>query len=352
VSGEYQRPVAAAGGLRLHLNENTGGCSPRVLDAIRALGVEDVAFYPEYDEVVRETAAYLGVPVDWTLLTNGLDEGILAATVAAAQAGVIRGGAGKRPESIVPQPAFDMYGVCTGAVGGVVVPVAPRADLAFPRDAVLRAIGPATRLVFITSPNNPTGVRVGTDDIARVAAAVPAGALVFVDEAYHDFCGDTAVPLLEDYPAVIVGRTFAKGHGLAALRAGCVIARPETLALLRPVVPPYSLNVCAAAGLRAALRDAAHLRAYVDQVRTSRDRIYAVCRRLGLQYWESGANFVLVRVGDRASGLVERLAARGIYVRDRTGDAGCAGCVRITAGVVEHTERCLAAMEEILCAAP
>ena len=352
MTGEYQRPFAAAGGLRLHLNENTGGCSPRVLEAIRSLEADDIAFYPEYDAVVSETAAYLGVPAEWLLLTNGLDEGILAAAVVAVRDRVAGGGTGARPESIVPQPAFDMYAVCTGAVGGTVVEVAPREDLQFQADEVLGAIRPATRLVFITSPNNPTGVRVGAADIARIADAVPAGALVFVDEAYHDFCGDTAIPLLETRPNVLVGRTFAKAHGLAAIRAGCVIARPDALAPLRRVVPPYSLNVCAAAGLRAALRDAGFLRWYVEQVRTSRELVYRACDRLGLRCWESGANFVLVRVGNRAGALVSRLAERGIFVRDRSGDPGCAGCVRITAGVVEHTERCLSAMEEILCAAP
>jgi histidinol-phosphate aminotransferase len=352
VSGEYQRPAAAAGGLRLHLNENTAGASPRVLEAIRDLDVHAIAFYPEYDEVVAEAAAYLGVPASWLLLTNGLDEGILAATVAAAQASVIAGGLGGPPEGIVPQPAFDMYAVCTGAVGGRVVEVAPPADLRFPLEGVLGAIGRSTRLVFVTSPNNPTGVRVDPDDIARVSDAVPPGALVFVDEAYHDFCGDTALPLLAGRPNVIVGRTFAKGHGLAALRAGAVIAQPETLAPLRRVVPPYSLNVCAVAGLRAALRDTEYLRWYQDQVRASREQIYGFCRRHGLQYWESGANFVLVRVGPRAAAVTSALAARGIYVRDRTGDPGCAGCIRITAGVVEHTARCVSAMEDILCAEP
>lgn len=352
MSGEYQRPAAAAGGLRLHLNENTAGCSPRVLEAIRSVGALDVAFYPEYDEVVRETAAYLGVPESWLLLTNGLDEGILAACVAAAQASVIGGGLADVPESIVPQPAFDMYAVCTGAVGGRVVEVAPGADHRFPLDGVLRAIRRATRLVFVTSPNNPTGVRVGLDEISRVSDALPPGARVFVDEAYHDFCGDTALPLLADRGNLIVGRTFAKGHGLAALRAGAVVAQPETLAPLRRVVPPYSLNVCAMAGLRAALQDVEYLEWYRGQVRESREMIYAVGRRLGLTYWESGANFVLVRIGDRAAELVAGLAARGIFVRDRTGDPGCDGCVRITAGVVEHTARCVEAMEEILCAAP
>jgi histidinol-phosphate aminotransferase len=351
VTGEYQRPAAARGGLRLHLNENTAGCSARVLKAIRQLDGEDVAFYPEYDDLVRQTAGFLGVREDWTLLTNGLDEGILAASVAAVR-DVVTGGPRMRPEVIVPQPAFDMYGVFAAAVGAVTLQVPPRPDLRFQVDEVVHAIRPETRLVFITSPNNPTGVRVATQDIAAVADAVPAGAMVFVDEAYHDFCGDTALPLLASRSNLVVGRTFAKGHGLAALRAGCVVARPETLAPLRLVVPPYSINVCAVAGLRAALEDTEFLRRYVDQVRVSREMVYAACRRLGLHYWESGANFVLVRIGPRAAEVVARLAERHIFVRDRTGDPGCEGCVRITAGVIEHTERCLSAVEEILCAAP
>jgi histidinol-phosphate aminotransferase len=351
VSTGYQRPFAAAGGLRLHLNENTGGCSPRVLEAIRALETEDASFYPEYEDVVRDTATYLEVPADSLVLTNGLDEGILAAAVTAAR-DTVRDGGGSRPESIVPLPAFDMYAVCTTAVGAKLVNVPPRGDLRFPVDGVLSAIGPATRVVFITSPNNPTGVRVPRGDIAKVAAAVPSGALVFIDEAYHDFCGDTALPLLDDHANIIVGRTFAKGHGLAALRAGCVIGRPETLRPFRDVIPPYSLNVCAAVGLRAALRDTEHLRVYAEEVRTSREMVYGLCERLGLHYWQSGANFVLVRIGDRAAELVTALASRGIFVRDRSTEPGCAGCVRITTGIVEHTRRCLIDMEEILCGAP
>lgn len=346
----YERPVAAAGGLRLHLNENTAGCSPRVLEAIEALGGEDMAFYPEYDEVVRETAAYLGVDHDWLLLTNGLDEGILAAAVAAVRERVVSG-VGFRPEVIVPLPAFDMYGVCARAVGATLVEVEPRADFSFQVDEVIRAIGPGTRVVYLTSPNNPTGVRIALEDIARVAEAVPDGAVVFVDEAYHDFCGDSALPLAAMRSNVIVGRTFAKAQGLAALRAGCLIAPPATLDPVRLVVPPYSLNVCAAAGLRAALEDTARQAWYVAQVRQSRGIVYDFCERLGLTCWESGANFVLVRIGARSGEVVAALAARGIFVRDRSRDAGCDGCIRITAGVVDHTTRCLAALEEILCGA-
>jgi histidinol-phosphate aminotransferase len=350
MTGEYERPSAAPGGLRLHLNENTAGCSPRVLAALEALTGEDIAFYPDYGDVERETAAFLGVPPSRLILTNGLDEGIFVAIVAAARE-TVAGESAIRPEVVVPLPAFDMYGITARAVGARVVEVLPQAGFRLPVGSLLAAITPRTRIVFITSPNNPTGVRVGLDDIEQVAGALPQAAVVFVDEAYHDFCGDTALPLLARRSNVIVGRTFAKGHGLAALRAGCLIGHPDTLARIRPIVPPYSLNVCAAAALRAAIADRGRLAWYVGQVDRSRGLVYALCDRLGLTYWESGANFVLVRVGGRAAEVVAKLAARGIYVRDRSGEPGCEGCVRITAGVVDHTQQCLGALEEILCGA-
>jgi histidinol-phosphate aminotransferase len=232
-----------------------------------------------------------------------------------------------------------------------VVTVAPREDFTFPLEGALAAITPRTRLVFITSPNNPTGVRVTNDAIRAVARALPAEALVFVDEAYHDFCGDTVVHELGGLPNVVVGRTFAKAQGLAALRAGALIAVPETLEAFRPVVPPYSLNVAAAAALRAALSDREYLEWYVGQVRDSRERFYAFCRRHDFPYWESRANFVLARVGDHATPLTDALQAKGIYIRDKSADPSCRGCIRVTTGTVEATEAVLAAMEEYLCAA-
>ncbi len=349
--GEYERPTADPGGLRLHLNENTAGCSPRVLAAIQELTGEDIAFYPDYARVEHDTAAYLAVPREQVMLINGLDEGIFVAVVAAARE-TISGTSTARPEVIVPLPAFDMYGITTRAVGGLLVEVMPEAGFRLPVAGLLAAITARTRLVFITSPNNPTGVRVSLAEIDRVASALPGEALVFVDEAYHDFCGDTALPLIASRRNVIIGRTFAKGHGLAALRAGCLIAHPDTLARIRPIVPPYSLNICAAAGLRAALADRARLAWYVGQVERSRVLIYDLCARLKLTCWVSGANFVLLRVGDRAADVVAKLAARGIFIRNRSSDPGCEGCVRITAGVVEHTAQCVAALEEILCAEP
>jgi histidinol-phosphate aminotransferase len=346
VSNTYQRPAPTGDGLRLHLNENTAGCSPRVLEALARLSGTDISFYPDYDAVYREAAAYLGIPESGLLLVNGLDEGILMATIVAM---LRRPVDGSTPEFIVVHPAFDMYAITARACGGAVVDVQPRPDFTFPLDRVRSAITARTRLVFITSPNNPTGVRVTNDDILSVAQAARPGAQVLVDEAYHDFCGDTARPLLDSCPNIVVGRTFAKAHGLAALRVGALMSTSDTLEPLRAVTPPFSLNVAAAVALRAALADGERLAWYVDQVKQSRELVYAFSVRHGFEFWPSGANFVLTRVGPQSGPLVGHLARVGIHIRDKSADPGCAGCIRVTTGIVEHTRRCIDAMEEFLC---
>lgn len=349
--------------LRLHLNEHTGGCSPRVLEALGRLGATDLASYPDYDAVYRDVASYLGVPEDRLLLTNGLDEGIdLVARAAlepdaSAPATRRRARAGgrrrrRRPEAVVVEPAFEMYAQSAAAAGGRVVAVPPRPDLSFPRERVLAALGSGTRLVFLCTPNNPTGQLLAPADVAAVAEAVP-DALVFVDEAYAEFAGRSLVGPrgLEAPPNVVVGRTFSKAFGLAGLRAGALVARPDTLERMRRLAPPYSLNVCAATALRAAVRDLDYLARSVAEARESKALVYAACERLGLRYWPSEANFVLVRVGDRVQALVGALAGRGVLVRDRSRDPGCAGCIRITTGPVAHTRAALAMLEELLCGA-
>src|SRR6185437_140732 len=152
-------------------------------------------------------------------------------------------------------------------------------------------------------------------------------------------------------PNVIVGRTFSKAYGLAGLRIGCLVGAPAVLDRIRHAIPVYSVNIAAVAAVQAALDDTAYLQAYVSQVNESKALMYAACDRLGLRYWTSGSNFVLVHAGDRAADLVSGVRARGIYIRDRSTEPGCAGCIRIGTGMVAHTEACIAAMDEVLCAA-
>ena len=346
----YARPAERAGALRLHLNENTGGCSQAVVDAIRRITAEEVAVYPDYGALSRECAEYLDVRESQLLLTNGLDEGLLAATVSSFR--VMQRSPGL-PEAIVPQPAFDMYSVFVKAAGGRVVPISPKARFDFQIEEICAALTARTRIVFLTNPNNPTGQLISRDALRAIARCAPPEVTIFIDEAYYDFCGETFLPELGAHPNVVIGRTFAKAHGLAGLRAGCVIGDPERIGMMRGVVPPYSLSVFAVAGWRAALRDSDHLTWYRTQVDESRALLYAACDRLELPYWKSAGNFVLINVGAVAdpAELVEAMASRGILVRDRSQDPGCSGCIRITAGIVRHTELAIEALEG-LCAVP
>jgi histidinol-phosphate aminotransferase len=331
-------------GLRLHLNEHTGGCSPRVLEAIRSLDATAMSFYPDYKPVVLETAAFLGVDPAQVLLLNGLDEGIFLTATALFGSRMPNVG-----NAVVPLPAFETYLTACGAVAARVVTIPPGPDLTFPIDGVLRAIDHSTKLVFVNNPNNPSGRLVSRDDIRRVVQASPS-ALVFVDEAYWEYGGESFLSELPNYENVIIGRTFSKAYGLAGIRVGVMVAHPKVLDRIRPIVPLFNVNVAAVAALRAALADPDFVRQSVAQANESKALLYAALDRLGLRYWKSATNFVLVDGGDRARAIVDGLWARQIFFRDRTKDPWCPNCFRITTGVVEHTKQAIAALEE-LCAA-
>jgi histidinol-phosphate aminotransferase len=342
----YQAPGAGAA-LRLHYNENTAGCSPRVLEALASMTRMDIGAYPDVGPITDKTARYLGTDSSRVLVTNGLDEGIQATATWAARAVA---GTTRRPEVIVVEPAFEMYAAFASMVGARVVALDPEPDFAFPLDALRRAVSAHTRVVFLTDPNNPTGLGLPAGVATLVAEAAPQ-ALVFVDEAYADFSGRTLIgPSLDAYPNLIVGRTFAKGHGLAGLRIGAVIGHPATIGTLRGLVPPFSVNSAAIRALEVALDDRAYLEWYVQESVMSRELVYAFCRRVGLTYWPSEGNFVLLRLGEETASVVAELEHRGISLRDKSAAPGCAGCIRFTAGVVAHTVQALQALEDCLAA--
>jgi histidinol-phosphate aminotransferase len=346
VKEQYEKPPELYDGLRLHQNENTGGCSPRVLEALTRLTRQNLAFYPPYAEATDACARHLGVPSDQVMLVNGLDEGIMSASIA-----YLRPQAGRSlvPEALVPEPAFEIFRFDTAVAGGRLVQVMPKPDFVFALDEVLAAITPATRVVFLTSPNNPTGVSVPFEAIRAVAKAVPPNAVVFVDEAYADFAGRSFISELPAFPNVIVGRTFSKAYGLAAIRIGALVGAPAVLDPIRYATPVYSVNIAAVVALQAALADQDYVNGYLQQVKASKALLYAACDRMKLKYWPSDANFVLVRIGPRINDVIRGAKERGVYLRDRSTEPGCEGCLRIGTGIVEHTKRGIAAIEEVLC---
>lgn len=344
-------------GMRLHLNENTGGCSSKVVEAVRSFDGPSLATYPDFRDAILETAAFLGVDADRLVLTNGLDEGILLASIAylghrtpealvsfGAPLTTMAGAA----EVLVAQPAFEPYVHGAHSLGARVVSVPPGKDFAFPLEGMLSAITPNTRIVYVNNPNNPSGQPIAKDAIRQIARAA-GHALVFVDEAYHDFLGENFLDEAAEYPNVLIGRTFSKAFGLAGMRVGVMIASPEILAPIRKAMPLFNLNVVAVAALRAAIADPSFRSWYIAQANESKQLVYDACERVGLKYWRSAANFVLIDGGTRAGAIIDGMIAKGVFVRDRTKDPSTPTCFRITTGVAEHTRQAVETLEA-LCA--
>jgi histidinol-phosphate aminotransferase len=200
--------------------------------------------------------------------------------------------------------------------------------------------------LFIANPNNPTGTLVQPKDLRRILRAA-SQTLVLVDEAYFDFSGLTILPWIRQYSNLLVARTFSKAPGLAALRLGCLFAKPEILSAMRRACSPYPVNTAALVAAEASIRDTRFLRNYKREVLQSRALLEKGLKRLGARIYPSEANFVLADFGPRAHRLVLALERKGILVRERK-DFPRAGFMRISAGTRDDTQRLLRAIKEIL----
>ena len=335
---EYHPPLAGRTGLRLDFNENVEGCSPRVLERIRQITLEDLARYPEREPVERLAAAKLDLESEQVLLTNGVDEAIHLLCEAYLDA---------EDEVAIVTPTFGMYEVFAAATGARVIPVQCQGEFRFPLNEILRAVSSRTRLIAIASPNNPTGTVATRAEILRLCDAAP-NAAVLVDEAYFDFHGETLLPDVRSVANLFVTRTFSKAYGLAGLRAGILAGNAEQMKSVRRVASPYNVNTAALLALPAALDDRGYVAQYVEQVKQGRERLATRLSALGVRYWPSHANFLLVYIGERHREFVDRMRQRGILVRDRSADPGCDGCVRITIGTREQMDWVLPVLEDVL----
>lgn len=334
----YHPPLGGRIGLRLDFNENTVGCSPRVLERLRRIGFEELARYPEREPVEDLVATHLGIGAGELLLTNGVDEAIHLLCEAYLE---------PSDEVCIAVPTFSMYEIFAAGTGAQVVSVPAAENFAFPTEGLCRQINASTRLIVVANPNNPTGAAASLEDLLLIAESAPNAALL-VDEAYFDFHGETLLREWRTRPNVFVARTFSKAYGLAGLRVGVLCGNHEQMDSVRRVASPYNVNSVALACLPEALADEAYVQRYVEEVRAGRTQLQAVLDNLGIPYWPSSANFVLMRLGELNSPFIRGMRNRGILVRDRSRDYGCQGCVRITLGSREHTEKLLATLQETL----
>ncbi len=309
-------------GLCLDLNENTAGCSPRVLAKLRSLTAADISLYPERAAAEASVAAHLGVQAGGLLLTNGVDEAILLAFTAFLGAG---------DEALYPVPTFPMYPICARATGAATVEVPTDRDFRYPAAALRAAVSPRTRLIAIANPNNPTGALAPQKELIALLEAAP-DAAVLMDEAYFEYCGETMLGELHRFPNLFIARTFSKAYGLAALRIGCLLGCAQHMEAIRRLAPPFNLNGVALACLPEALADQDYVASCVTSVKRERARLEAAFSKYGIRTWPSYGNFLLADLGKWHSEFTAELANDGIHVRDRGTEPACSGCVRITIG--------------------
>jgi histidinol-phosphate aminotransferase len=334
----YQPPSSGRQGyLRLDFNENTEGCSPAVIRAIRrAVTPEQIAMYPEYESTRAFIARGFGARADETQITNGTDDAILLLMNVFLEPG---------QRVIVAEPTFAMYRFYASVIGGAVVDVDRGPDLEFPLTGVRREAAKGARMILIDNPNNPGGTVLAPKDIEGLLRDFPR-TMVLVDEAYYDFYGKTVIPWIRRYKNLAVARTFSKAHGLAGLRIGCLFTHRETAAHLRKAYSPYSVNIVAMVAACAALRDDRRVQAHARRVRETREWFQAQLAKHGLDFVPSHANFVLVRFGTRAAQVKNRLRRQGILVRDRSYELP--GCLRITIGTRSQMQRLLRELRKVL----
>lgn len=342
---ELERELGIQGAIKLASNENPLGPSPRVIEAVER-AARELAIYPDGAayELRRAIAEHHGVGMDEVCTGNGSNEliDLLCRAFPAPGDHIVFG-----------KPSFVCYWLGSIAADRAFTEVPLRDHLAWDVDAMLAAVRPETKLLFLANPNNPTGAHVGRAELERLLRDLPPRVVVVLDEAYVEFADAddyvSALDLRELRERLIVLRTFSKAYGLAALRVGYAIGQPALVDALHRMRAPFNVNALAQVAARAALSDPDHVARYVAMNRTERSRVGRALGELGFRVAPSQANFVLVDVGVTGlggPGFYDALLRKGVIVRPMP--APIDGWVRITIGTPEWNDRLLRAAAEVV----
>ena len=322
--------------IKLDGNENPYGCSPRVRRALADYGFYHIYPDPVHRELMGPLERYVGVGREHIVAGSGSDELIDLILRLFLEPG---------DKVVNCVPTFGMYPFSTEVCGGVTVTV-PR-DGKFDVDvaAVKSAVDERTKVIFVASPNNPTGNTTAEDAILEL---VSIGIVVVVDEAYYEFSGRTVASMVPAHGNLIVLRTFSKWAGLGGLRVGYGVFPVRVAELVRRIKIPYNVNVAGMVAAKESLADVGYLRGNVEAIVAERGRLSALLREQGLlEPMPSEANFILCRVSKGgARELKERLEKKGIFIRHFGDNPVLRDMLRVTVGKPEHTDALVEALAE------
>jgi histidinol-phosphate aminotransferase len=347
---ELERELGITGIIKLASNENPFGPSPNALAAMHAT-LSDAWLYPDGSGYVlkHKLAAKLGVAVEQLTLGNGSNDVLVLLAEAFLRPGL---------EAVYSRYAFAIYPIAiqaTGATGVVAeaLPANSAMHLGHDLAAMRRAVTDRTRVVFIANPNNPTGTFVGAHELHAFIRSLPPHVIVALDEAYYEYAGaldiQNGLQWLDEFPNLVVFRTFSKAYGLAGLRVGYAVSHASVAAMLNRVRQAFNVSSVALAGAAAALDDEAHVSAAVKVAVAERARVAQRLESLATRCLPSAANFLLLHAGPDARARFDALLRAGIIVRP-VANYQLPEYLRVTLGTVEQNDRFLAAWQKILIA--
>lgn len=348
VPGKPLEEVMEAYGLtkiaKLASNENPLGPSPKAVEAIKR-EAENINLYPDPDARIlkRALAQELGIEPEQILFGNGGE-----ATIQLTAASII----GKGDEVVVPDPGFSLHEITASHMGGVVRKIPLKDDYSHDLEAMLEAVNERTKIVYITNPNNPTGVIVTREELEDFAKRLPEDVLLFIDEAYFEFAKvDPNYPdgleILKKRKNTIVLRTFAKVCGIAGIRLGYIVSTPEIIREISKSAGVFSVNRLALAAGLAALDDKEHVERSVALARASLARMMEYFDEKGLEYIPARGNFIFVNVDQDGRRVNEELLKRGVVIRPGF-LWGWDNWLRVSCGSLENTELFIEALDQVL----
>jgi histidinol-phosphate aminotransferase len=328
--------VPPEGIVKMNANENPYGCSPKVLQALAT--APNFNIYPDdgQQELRQRLSGYAGAPAECIVAGHGSNTLIDL---------IVRLFVGPGDEAINCVPTFDIYRFSTEICGGTVVNLKRDENFNVNVNDVKKAITSKTRLIFLATPNNPTGNIVPLKDILEIAAT---GLPVVVDEAYYEFSGETVMPYRNDYRNIMILRSFSKWAGLAGLRVGYGVFPPRIASHIMAIKTPHNVSVAAEIAVRESLNDLANLQSRVKLIIDERSRLFNELKKFTwLKPYPSQANFIYVDVlKGSASDIYLNLQRKGILVRffDRP---LLKNSIRVSVGKPEHTDALLKALKDL-----
>ena len=338
---ELERELGLKNVIKLASNENPLGPGTEAWAVLRR--TPDISRYPDGNgfRLKSALAEYHGIRPEQITLGNGSNDvlELIARAVVTAD-----------HEVIFSEHAFAVYPLVTQAIGAKAV-VVPARDHGHDPVAMQSAISERSRLMFVANPNNPTGTWLTRAELRRLIEAVPGHMVIVVDEAYFEYALEPEYPdglrWVDEFPNLVVTRTFSKVHGLAGLRAGYAVSHPDLADLMNRVRQPFNVNAMALIAAEAALRDEAHVAKSVRLNQAGMQRLREAFDAMGLHYLLSAGNFICVDLEQPVNGIYRRLLREGVIVRP-IDNYGLPNHLRVTIGLEEENERFIGALGKAL----